>query len=78
MLKELQIEDMMYLNEIISEVYGLHAMIYNPKDKYCYLANPVSFEDGEILAIGIKEDSLLSIKIKTPDGEVSFVDAIDI
>lgn len=78
MLKVLQMEDMKYLDNVIAEVFGSHAMVYNPEDKYCHLASPIPFDSGEIIAIGIKENDELSIKMKTENGETIVVDAIEI
>lgn len=79
MLKELQMEDMIYLDNVIAEVFGHHAMIYKPEDRYCHIANPISFDGKHILAIGIEEDSSdLSIKVINEDGEIAIVNAIEI
>lgn len=79
MLKVLEMEDMKYLDSVIAEVFGNHAIMYNSEDRYCYLANPIPLEIGEVVAIGIKEeDEMLTIMVKTKDGETIAVNAIEI
>lgn len=80
-VKELTIEDMKYVDAVIAEEFGHHAMIYNPEDKFCWLASPIElpYEQGELIAAGLwGEENYFLLKVKRPNGKIFHVNAVEI
>lgn len=80
-MKDLDLNDMKYIESVIAEEFGHKAMIYHISDKLSYLNTPIELphNQGKLLAIGMwgEEDSLL-LKVETIEGKTIFTNAIEI
>lgn len=80
-LKKLELDDMKYVEAVVAEEFGHHAMCYNSEDRFCWLVKPISLPhgQGELFAIGMKsiEDALV-LKVKRANGNIYHTNAIEI
>lgn len=74
-LKDLTLDDMKYIDAMLAEQYGHHAMIYHPADRFCWLATPIHLPHGrgDLVAIGMlekNENLIFKIQKDTEDIEI--------
>lgn len=79
-LNKLEFDDMKYIESILAEEFGHHAMIYNSDDRYCYLARPIElpYGQGSLLAVGMYGEDQIILKVKRSNGDTYETNAIEL